>query len=323
MASMSTSMTTTMSSDTLDASLSRLDARAKGADSAETQDNTVGPFGVIDFRTSGVLAPAAVPPEQVEPEKANPIFEDDFNASPLTEGLLSNPNDFLDWADLLALDYENDVFFSDTAFPSELLSSNPQITGNGLTLRVGGVTDLQVPDSGPVDLMTPSPPGSIDLASPTIQKLLRYFRDQVIPRFSAIPDGHKSPWKILNASAAVQTLAEMTYLGSDGVKHANLVNLYAVLAISAHCLACAPEDTSQPIEYWQELSTQASTQAKAHLQVSLQNETQGIGKCKYKDQLMMILAMASYAVRFWLLLFLPLLTLTRFSLLDNPRLGVT
>lgn len=320
---MSTSMTATMSSDNLDASLSRLDARAKDADSAHSQDATVGPFGIIDFRASGVLPPPAATSEQVDSERPNPILEDGFDESPITEGLLSNPNDFLDWADLLALDYENDVFFSDSTFPNELLNLNSQITDSGGPFRPGDVSDLHIPDTGPVDQTTPSPPGSIDLTSPIIQKLLRYFRDQVIPRFSAVPDDYKSPWKISNASAAVQTLAEMTYLGSNGVKHANLANLYAVLAISAHSLACVPEDSSHSIEYWQELSTQASNQAKAHLQVSLQKETQGIGKCKYKDQFMMILAMASYAVRSWLLICFPVLTLARLSLLDNPKLGVT
>ncbi|KEF54159.1 uncharacterized protein A1O9_09954 [Exophiala aquamarina CBS 119918] len=190
-------MATIISRDTLEVSLSRLDARVKDADSAETQDTTVGPFGIIDFRPSGTLAPAAVPSDQyqVGPKKPNAIFEDDFNASPLTEGLLSNPNDFLDWTDLLALDHENDVFLSETAFPSELLNADSQITDNGLALRAGGVQGVQIPDPGPVDRMSPSPPGSIGLTSPTIQKLLRYFRDQVIPKFSAIPDSDKSPWK--------------------------------------------------------------------------------------------------------------------------------
>jgi arginine metabolism regulation protein II len=286
-----------MSSDSLDASLSRLDARVKDADSAQTQDTTVGPFGIIDFRAPGVLPPPTATSEQVDSERPNPIFEDGFDdPSPITEGLLSNPNDFLDWADILALDYENDIFFSDATFPNELLNLNSQITDSGGPFRPGDVSQLHVTDAGPVDQTISSPPGSIDLTSPTIQKLLRYFRDQVVPRFSAIPEGYKSPWKISNASAAVQTLAEMTYLGSNSVKHANLANLYAVIAISAHSLACVPEDSSHSIEYWEELSTQASNQAKAHLQVSLQKETQGVGKCKYKDQLMMILAMASYAV---------------------------
>lgn len=325
MASMSTSMTAKMPSDSLDASLSRLDAQVKDVDTstAQSQDATIGPFGIIDFRASGVQPLPTATSDQVDSEKPNPVFEDAFDHSPITDGLLSNPNDFLDWSDLLALDYEYDVFFSDATFPNELLNLDSQITDSRIPLRSGDVSQPHLSDAGSFDQITPSPPGSIDLTSPTVQKLLRYFRNQVIPRFSVIPDGYKSPWKISNASAAVQTLAEATYLGSNGVKHANLANLYAVLAISAHSLACVPEDFSHSIEYWQELSTQASNQAKAHLQVSLQKETHGVGKCKYKDQFMMMLAMAAYAVRSWLLIFLPVLTLVRFSLLNNPRLGVT
>ncbi|KEF54160.1 uncharacterized protein A1O9_09955 [Exophiala aquamarina CBS 119918] len=41
-----------------------------------------------------------------------------------------------------------------------------------------------------------------------------------------------------------------------------MANMYALLAISAHGLACAPDDSSETLEYWRQLSTQTSTQAK-------------------------------------------------------------
>ncbi|KAK5059679.1 hypothetical protein LTR84_009562 [Exophiala bonariae] len=296
MASMSTSMTARIPSDDLDASLARLDARVKDVNGADNHGNAEGPFGVIDFRASETFPPRETISEQVDPERPDPSFGEVLDDSPVTEGLLSNPNDFLGWADLLALDFDNDVFFSEAPFPSESQKLNSVIANAGSSRPIGDFEYLQVPNDGLVDPTTPSPPGSIDLTSPTIQNLLKYFRDQVIPKFSAIPEGHKSPWKILNTTAAVQTLAEMTYLGGVGVKHASLANLYAVLAISAHVLGRAPEDSFHTADYWQQLSTQASNQAKAHLQISLQQETQGIGKCKYKDQLMMIIAMAAYAI---------------------------
>lgn len=297
MASMSTSMTTRIPSDSLDASLARIDARVKGTNVAEHQDAANGIFGIIDFRSSGVAPHRTSTSEQIDSERSGPNFAEGFDDSPGTEGLPSDPNDFLDWADLLALDFESDVFFSESLVPPESRNLNLEITNGGPSRGVGDLTDLRVPTAGLVDPTTPSPPGEVDLTSPTIQNLLRYFRDQVIPRFSTIPEGHKSPWKILNASAAVQTLAEMTYMGGNGVKHASLANLYAVIAISAHVHAYAPEDSLYTVDYWQQLSTQAGNQAKAHLQISLQQETQGGGKCKYKDQLMMLIAMASYAVR--------------------------
>jgi arginine metabolism regulation protein II len=296
MASMSTSITARIASDDLDASLARIDARVKDVNGADDHRNTEGPFGVIDFRASETFPPSITISEQFDPERLDPRSEEMLDDSPVTEGLPGNPNDFLGWADLLALDFENDVFFSEAPFPSESQKLDSVFANAGSSRTVHDLENLQVPNDGLVDPTTPSPPGAIDLKSPTIQNLLRYFRDQVIPKFSAIPEGHKSPWKILNTSAAVQTLAEMTYMGGVGVKHASLANLYAVLAISAHVLGCAPEDSVHTGDYWQRLSKQASNQAKAHLQISLQQETQGSGKCKYKDQLMMIIAMAAYAV---------------------------
>ncbi|KAJ9604923.1 hypothetical protein H2200_010312 [Cladophialophora chaetospira] len=282
MASTSTAMTTKIASHDLTASLSSIDSRFK--DASNPQNPAVGPFGVIDFRAPSYEPPTAAVSEQISAEKQMPTFGEGSLESPSTEGILSNPNDFLDWADLLALDYDDDLSF--------LAVTSPELPSLPAQRDLLHEDDIQ-PRRGAH--ATPSPPGLIDLESPATQELLRYFRYQVIPRFSAIPIGHKSPWKILNAAAAVQTLAEATYLGDNQIKHANLANLYAILAISAHTRACDPANSEYPSEYWQQLSDQACTQAKSHLQRSLKSETQGIGKCKYKDQLMMIIAMAAFA----------------------------
>lgn len=294
MALMSTALSTNVSSSAVDASLSKLDASVKNANGAPSQDTVVGPFGVIDFRASGNPVPPATSPSE-RAEKTASGVEDILDCSPNTEGLLSDPNEFLDWSDLLALDYDEDFSFQDANFPDELLGLESQLRDNGPLLGQLNMPNPQISDaSGSSPTTATRPP--IDLTSPTVQMLLRHFRDTVVTRMAAVPIGSKSPWEILNTSSAVQTLAEVTYLANDNVKHSKLSNLYGLLAISAHSLSCNPEDSAYPADYWQQLSAQTGAQAKFHLQKSLQKETQGIGKAKYKDQLMMILAMAAYSV---------------------------
>ncbi|KAF2628069.1 hypothetical protein BU25DRAFT_410190 [Macroventuria anomochaeta] len=124
------------------------------------------------------------------------------------------------------------------------------------------------------------------------QYLLRHFRDNVIPQFGPLPMTCKSPWETLNWSNAVQTHAELTWLQSSNVKHANKANLFALLGCSAHMVAKASPSSSDldPIRGMQILEY-ASKRAKRHMQESLKLETAGDGKAKYKDQLMAIFSL--------------------------------
>jgi arginine metabolism regulation protein II len=127
--------------------------------------------------------------------------------------------------------------------------------------------------------------------------LLKHFRDSVIPQFAPLPMHSKSPWEVLNWSNAVSTLADMTFLHSPNVKHANIANLFAILGCSAHTIAktqsypyiLSSQKGAQILDY-------ASRQAKSHMQKSLRSETDGPQKAKYKDQLMAILSLIALAV---------------------------
>jgi arginine metabolism regulation protein II len=129
------------------------------------------------------------------------------------------------------------------------------------------------------------------------QFLLRHFREAIIPQFGPLPMNCRSPWESMNWSTAVQTHAELTWLQSSSVKHANQANLFAIIGCSAHMVARLPPTTTeldsvrgmQILEY-------ASRRAKKHMQESLRLETSGEGKAKYKDQLMAIFSLIALAV---------------------------
>ena len=93
----------------------------------------------------------------------------------------------------------------------------------------------------------------------------------------------------MNCSAAVQTLADLTFLQAPDVKHANKANLYGTLACSAYTIAKTQQDyINLSSTKCQRIGDNASSRAKKHLQDSLRPETSGPQKAKYKDQLMAI-----------------------------------
>ena len=63
------------------------------------------------------------------------------------------------------------------------------------------------------------------------QLLLKFFKDVIVPTYSPLPMNSKSPWEIMNCNAAVQTLADMTFLQVSDVKHANKANLFGCLPV--------------------------------------------------------------------------------------------
>ena len=132
---------------------------------------------------------------------------------------------------------------------------------------------------------------------PRLFVLLKHFQDTVIPQIMAIPFGQKSPWKILNLPAAVVAFGDTTFLGTEGISHARLANLYGLLACSAIDLALKPQpDLTQSNKDWYEIANQTYNLAKDHIQTSLRHETQGPKKAKYKDQLMAANILTQYAV---------------------------
>jgi len=127
--------------------------------------------------------------------------------------------------------------------------------------------------------------------------LLKHFRDAVIPQFAPLPTSSRSPWEVLNWGTAVQTHADMTFLQSSNVTHANKANLFAILGCSAHTITrtqCHPGTLT--LEKGLQILDYASKAAKRHMQESLRAETSGSRKAKYKDQLMAIFSLVALAV---------------------------
>lgn len=210
---------------------------------------------------------------------------------------LSQMDDFLHWSDLLSFSPDNAGL---TTHPT---LSMPNDLSFDLSNEMGLFQDPRNVQEEPTVILS-SQKASEELASTTqdvlkdAQFLLRHFQDVVIPQIMAIPFGQKSPWKILNLPAAVMAFGDTTFLGTGGVSHARLANLYGILACSAIDLALKPPtELVESTECWRRLANQTYQLAKEHIQISLQQETNGPNKAKYKDQLMAANILTQYAVR--------------------------
>ena len=147
----------------------------------------------------------------------------------------------------------------------------------------------------------PPPYGAAEMSNNEVLEdaklLLKYYRDVVIPQFAPLPMNSRSPWEILNWSAAVQTHAEMTFLEDPGTKHANKANLFGILGCSAYAIIKNhSHDTKISVERARCVLEYASNMAKGYMQESLKVETSGPRKAKYKEQLMAIFSLIALAV---------------------------
>lgn len=264
----------------LENSLNKIDSWSEQPNDTQRNGLAIGPFSVIDLNGTA----SSPPPMQL---KDNALPLDD---TPRSLDTLNSLPDYLQWSDLFDLDFEN------------YLASLPELAGLDSTVidDASNVisTDL-VPPMGTGLPSVPFSPSTImddqDLKNEA-PFLLKHFSEQVIPSIGALPFNTKSPWQILNVSAAVQTLADITYLNRR-VKHANVANLYGLLACSAYFLAsnpCSPVVSNAT--YWSDLANKAGIKAKEHVQKSLQYELASGDKAKYKDQLMALMSNLSYSL---------------------------
>lgn len=222
-------------------------------------------------------------------------FADSHDANPAFDPL-PHLDYSLQWADLFELDFGNfvshdnnmETFYFDSQIPSDPAG--------------GGLADTASQDH--VNINTDhrcTAQTALDDPSEILNKakvLLRHFQDTVIHCMAGLPHRAISPYKTLNLAAAVQTLAELTFLGHEESTHASLANLYAILACSAHHLATGPTPLPRSgFEDWTDITQICSGKALNHLQQSLSQES-GVGprKAKYKDQLMAILSLTAYSI---------------------------
>ncbi|KIW77227.1 hypothetical protein Z517_09673 [Fonsecaea pedrosoi CBS 271.37] len=285
-------------------SLSELDGRCRDGVPGCADGLVVGPFGVFSLDTLPPQPPRNLTrSESVQtmsgPQATDVQHHENDLSSIESVGRLSDIHDFLDWPDLFDLDFTNAEIF-------------PQSSDNGLQ-DLFAAPDPAAPqinhadtfaverDVGCAGAVSPSrrsvcgeigvKPDDIDPAE--AQLLLTHFKDRVIPQLRIMPVEKKSPWEVNNLNAAVLTLARLTYMVSQPVSYAALANLQALLALSAKHMAAHTDESSGG--YWQSFAANIINKAKENLQCALRNEIKGTNAAKYKDLLMAILAMVTYA----------------------------
>lgn len=136
--------------------------------------------------------------------------------------------------------------------------------------------------------------------------LLKHFNDKVIGQMGSLPINEKSAWRILNYPSAILTLSQLTMLAVDrgAIKHANLANFFALIAVSAlhlslsDCNGCDNAGIRSMARDWELLRSQTYELAKHHMRLSFEDECTLPGKAKYKDQLMAISAILATAVSY-------------------------
>lgn len=318
---MSTALATDLASGSVDASLTEIDARSKDPELSATGDIVIGPFGVLNFKTTiNMNSNNNSSNTQNGPVEKTNTVSDSCNStsdvpatSPSSSAidlLLNNAEDFLQWDDLfdlgsdlfgiapqtsLATGDTGDSDFEVSACESGI-SNIPQQGQNRSLATQEARSDLpDVRTLTPVLTDTVSSSPDVLLDAPF---LLKHFQEQVIAEIMPLSIGGKSPWKILNIPVAMQTLSELAFFSEQDINHARMANFYSILACSAYHLSANPSrDSTRSAEYWKQIASQTYHEAKNHMQRSLQTEVYGPRKAKYKDQLMAIEGMTAFAVR--------------------------
>ncbi|KAJ5232382.1 Protein of unknown function DUF3468 [Penicillium chermesinum] len=303
---MSAALKNDLLAGSVDASLAEVDLRSRDSELKSRGEVAIGPFSVLDFTAptgkrdehpdviqgdahtlsslhQTIKATNAIMPEDISNRSPGSIIDS-----------LSHMDEFLHWSDLLSFSPDQAGF-----------ASHPSLSmPYDLSFDLGQEIESSLPTPAHETMRTVTPqqtPMELEIATVDVLKdaqfLLKHFQDVVIPQIMAIPFGLKSPWRILNLPAAVVAFGDTTFLGTEGVSHARLANLYGLLACAAIDLARRPHlGTFQSAENWFQIASQTYQQAKDHLQVSLQHETEGPKKAKYKDQLMAANILTQYAV---------------------------
>ncbi|CBF84461.1 hypothetical protein AN9013.2 [Aspergillus nidulans FGSC A4] len=309
--SMSTSLGSNLVSGSISASLAEIDLKTRDAEHPGG-DIVIGPFGVLDFgstqpqekkQDSQKMTPKQLEPSREAPhsppQTASTAGQEIQELPTLVNDSPSYIDDFLHWSDILGLSPEQPGFFQPSMLDLDTYLADP--------IPESFDVDMNVETrAGPRSMAIPTPPSSaMEMASTFLDAaaladapyLFKHFNENVVPQMMIMPLGDKSPWRILNLSAAMATYNELTILGSQSISHARLANLYALLACSAAHLSISHGSTvSTGSTHWQQASGQMFEQARDHMQKSLKLETREPKRAKYKDQLMAICCLIQYTV---------------------------
>ncbi|EEU38891.1 uncharacterized protein NECHADRAFT_55664 [Fusarium vanettenii 77-13-4] len=289
---------------TVDAALVDLEESSR----LPTQASRVGPFSVLNFslQTPKTCAsPSGHSPPSQQDKDCPQIVVSQTNiattTSTLTEELaLPTPEDsagsftdFLQWGDLFNWDIiPNSISLDDPFLTNDIDStrwdgqpSNLMIPRCPETSPYASTRPTEHPTGPRYNLILP-----IDVLEDA-PRLLTHFENVVVHRMSSLPIYEKSPWSTMHIPAAMITLSKLTLFSVDASKisHAKMSNFYGLLAVSAYHLSLKDQesgDLCRPEGYWAAVHEGAYDAAKKHLDLSLEKETDGSDKAKYKEQLM-------------------------------------
>lgn len=312
-------------SGSVDASLEEID----NSSLLSNGDVRVGPFAVLKLTPSPDLRHGPLASDEAERPIVATISDGPINTSstsstkPAGENFLPFPDDLLQWPDLFGLDDDLSGITSnlplslgqypDFASYSSLIGSENDTYNASLSVSLeptsGTIgfhdtmskTRADIPHTGPSATHSETPINVLSEAS----FLLNIFQNHLASRLTVVPLGQKTPWSTLNVPAAIVTLGDMTILDAPDINHARQANLYSLLACAASYIGMTPShqlSTPASADYWKQIATQSYNDAKDHLRLSLNQETDGPAKAKYKEQLMAIFAMMESAVRHYVLL---------------------
>lgn len=294
---MSIALQADFTEQSIDDCLLRIEATAKDVNSISDSNLQIGPFGVLDFHRSEAVqtSPANIERQEIVSVESHT----DLFTSP---DLMDSLNECLNWSDLFGLDFpmlNSEPSPLDNAGAVDLANQSQfhTLSESSRLLR----TFSQPDDVRPVLQSNIAPELLLNFSSDEAQTLLRHFQEKTLAHMSSFPLSQKSPFYTVNLARAIQTLAHISYLKSPTMltttaTHAAFSNLLALLAFAAKSLATTNAKGSDTAAQWQQVSDGLLGQAKTNLQWSLQAELQGSSKAKYKDQLMAIKALQSYAV---------------------------
>ncbi|KAK1702629.1 fungal-specific transcription factor domain-containing protein [Colletotrichum acutatum] len=309
---MSTSLFTSLPS-TVNEALFKIDNQAKSVESREEMEITIGPFNVfhgcdnLSF-SEGTTSPSNLGYSLRDIDYATADVAgscgpnvNDLTVSDALDELLSSSLDVLQWGDLFTWGAEGNHLPHLGYSIDEIPCSNqePHTTLDDWTIRE--TINHQTTDargSGSVRPGVISEPNEDLVADAPL--LLKHFYDEVINQMGSLPINEKSAWRILNFPSAIVTLSQLTMLELPiyDTRHANLSNLYAIIAVSAFHLSLNSEsfpELTKPERYWKSLSERTYDCAKFHLKLTLEEESAGPKKAKYKEQLMAAAAILATA----------------------------
>lgn len=298
-------------------SIDTLDPRKRGSDSLFLDG-----FGVFGSRHDAInsrapaSAGAAVQP--IPSIAASPPIIDDQSlsvSSPDSDQLIDQvPSDPLDVSDILPV-----AVFLDSINPSELLGSDsldafdfstPALGSADFTNSLPAPIDFDEPPSKAItDLQPLSPSHHHDawlarsiprppLESPLSKQerfLMSHYVNRVVRLFCVI-DNSKSPWKTIHLPRALQSVGELTIMGSTSRIQGALRN--ALLSISAFYLSNDNKSMARKDEAakWASEASWFRCKAVNLLKEAVENDFYTERKPKYKEFLATMLSMISINV---------------------------